>query len=549
MVQVVTDITVPNKILGKGIVYVALLLATMVLLLGVSLWLYNQQAEKANFLHQQQVPFIKNNAQLMKSVAELENQLVAQQLAISHQQLAQPLENVKQAWLEIVDLSRNHILMVNDSLRDNAADEIAVTAQQYAEGYKEFVILVDDLLLTRQSRVGQYAANSATLAEIIGNVNRLKNNKQTELKQTSFDFVNSNNRLGTEQFNQMLSLNSEVQLYQHIYQELLKIQNQLTSLSSQVTAHKLNQISSQIASLTKNINEEMNNRSAGKEFKSISDDIIDISNQFMGSGQLFAKWQTENTLVTQILNELTNYQLFLRKTAGLIQSSDFYDLPEFKLVLPIINVKVNESTLTPIGFLFVVVLFSTSAFLAWRLIVLIKVSYLRGAEFVKEDYRQELQAEQAIKQAEERHKLQLDNIMKLEEPVAQDESVKSEEDSGELQPSFYKMNGLVMDIEKYNQYHGSAEMAVFMLEDYVGRNETNLEKLKQAVHHKNLVKIDHIQKAILKTANILSAPRMLKACEHIKLACEQGKVDLCPPLVIELEEAMQEVKDYVCEMS
>lgn len=548
MAKSTLNINVPSKLIGKGLLYITLLLATMALLLGVSLWLYNQQASRAEFLHEQQVPFIKNNAQLMKSVADLENQLVAQQLAISHQQLAQPLESVKKAWLEIVDLSRNHVLMVNDPLRDNTADEIAKTAQGFAQGYKKFVILVDDLILTRQARTGQYAANSATLVEIIDTVERLKNNKQTELKQNSFDFLNQNTKVGTEQLNQVLSLNSEAQLYQYIYQELLKIQNQLTSLSSQVTSSKLNKISSQIASLTKNINRELKNRKVDRDLKEVTKSIIDISNQFMGSGQLFAKWQSENILVGDILSELTQYQIFLRKTANLINLPKFYDLPEFKLELPIIGFKINESSLLPIGFVFIIALLSTSLFLAWRLTVLIKTAYLQGAKHIKEDIRQELKAERALKLAEEKHQLQLDNINPPDNTLSTQDEVAKRDFNNETTSNFYKTNDLVMDIEKYNQYHGSAEMAVFMLEDYVGRNKSNLSKLKLAVKSKSEERVSNIAKAILKTANILSAPRMIKACESLQAICEQKKIELSSPLLTEMEESMLEVEEFISKL-
>lgn len=540
----------PKFIIGKGVLYLTLLLATMLLLVGTSLWLYNQQASKAEFLHQQQIPFIKNNAQLMKSVAELENQLVAQQLAIRHQQLDQPLENVKQAWLEIADLSKQHVLMVNDNLRDNTADNIATTAQDFARGYKRFVEVVDDLLLIRQSRNGQYAANVATLTEIVSQVDDIRRSKQIELNKHSYQFINSQNRVNTTTLNSMLKLMNEGQLYQYIYQELLKLQNQLTALSSTVSSYQFNQISTQSANLTKNINKELAKKSSDKQLAKLTKDIEEITSQLMGSGQLFAKWRDENTTSDKVIAQLNSYQDFLNQTASLIEQPNFYDLPEFELVLPIIRVKVKESTLLPVGFLFIVILMSTSVFLAWRIMMLINRSYQAGANFIVGENHKEAKAEQALLNAAKKQESQLQTILEVptRSELKQNEYNLIAELDGqqqETQPSFYKINNLVMDLDKFNQYHGSAEMAVFMLDDYMDRNRTNFDKLRAAITSENLAKANEVNEALLKTAVILAAPRLIKACEQLKQAGNNKEIHKMVELLVETNEAIIEVAKYV----
>ncbi|WOH36691.1 hypothetical protein RI844_15125 [Thalassotalea fonticola] len=541
----------PSYIITKAVLYVALLLSTMGLLVATSLWLYNQQAEKAEFLHKQQIPFIKNNAQLMKSVAELENQLVAQQLAIRHQQLDQPLDDVKQAWLEIVDLSKQHVLMVNDNLRDNTADEIAKTAQSFADGYKKFVILVDDLILIRQSRNGQYSANTKTLTEIIEHVDSIRRDKQRQLNKNSLDFVNSQNRVGTNTFNSVIALMNEGQFYQYIYQELLKLQNQLTALSSTVSSYQFNQISTQIATLTKNINKELQtSKASDKKLEQLTDDIREITNQLMGSGQLFAKWRDENITTNKVISQLKDYQDFLKQTAMLIERPNFYDLPEFELNLPIIGIKVKESTMLPIGFIFILVLVFSSVFLAWRILNLVNRTFHAGADHMQLEHEKELQAEQALINVKKKEKNQLKSIMETNTHSELKQTEKQaiaelDEEIEEAQPSFYQINNLVMNLEKFNQYHGSAEMAVFMLDDYMDRNKQNFEKLKDALAHENLSRVSEINDSILKTAVILSAPRLIKSCEQLSDICAKQAIHQAVPIIVEMNEAILEVAKFV----
>ncbi|NMP17016.1 hypothetical protein [Thalassotalea sp. Y01] len=551
MTDTTSHLKTPGIIVSKAVIYLGLLLATMALLVGTSLWLYNQQANKAQFLKQQQIPFIKNNAQLMKSVAELENQLVAQQLAIRHQQLEQPLEDLKVAWEEIVELSKHHVDMVNDNLRDNNAEEIAATAQSFANGYKRFVNLVDDLILIRQSRNNQYNANVATLKEIVHSVDLLRNAKLNELNSQSFAFVNKQSRVQTQSLNEMLAVMNKAQFYQHIYQELLKVENQITALSSMVTAHKFNQVSTQIANLTRNINKELHSRKADPDLEQVQDDIAAITNQLMGSGQLFAKWRDENITTAKVIEQLRDYQSFLAETVDLIEKPNFYDLPEFELNLPVFSVRVKESTMMPVAFLFILVLLSFSSFIAWRLFMLVTRSYKAGAKYMDSEHEKEKAAEQALLNVKVKEKQQLEHILDgVAKPKEATENAGVKEidfESEESSPSFYKVNNLVMNLDKFNQYHGSAEMAVYMLDDYIERNNKNFAKLKEALAHENLPQVSQVNNAILKIANILSAPRLIKVCEQMQSVCQRQKMHQAIPLLIEMNSAIKEVSEYVAE--
>ncbi|KGJ98101.1 Hpt domain-containing protein [Thalassotalea sp. ND16A] len=543
-----SSVKTPGFIVTKAILYIALLLATMVLLVSTSLWLYSQQAKKSEFLQQHQIPFIKNNAQLMKSVAELENQLVAQQLAITHQQLDQPLEDAKQAWLEIVDLSKQHVVMVNDDLRANSADEIAQTAQVFADSYKRFVILVDDLILIRQSRNGQYIANSKTIAELVERVNVLRQEKQTMLTRSSYEVVNSQNVVQKNNFQSMIGVMRYAQVYQYIYQELLKLQIQLTALSSTVSDYQFNQISTRIANVTKNINIKLQEHSEDKTLALLTKDIEAIINQLMGSGQLFAKWRDENLTTGKVIKQLNSYQIFLSQAASLIERPNFYDLPEFELSLPIIGIKVKESTMQPVGFFFILILLSTSLYLAWRLLNLVNSSYRAGIEF---ELQNETKAERALKKLKLKEKAKLEEELQinLQAEVGQNESTVEvvedvdEEDNNLI--SYQQINELVINLEKFNQYHGSPEMAVYMLDDYMKRNKHNLQKLKAALAQNDMTEVAEINGSILKTAGLLSAPRLIKTCEQMQQACEKEDLHQAVTIIVEMNEAMDEVVSYV----
>ncbi|WP_371375898.1 hypothetical protein [Thalassotalea aquiviva] len=542
----------PKRIILRASLYVGLLLGTMVLLLGTSMWLYSQQAKKAEFLHLQQIPFIKNNAQLMKSVAELENQIVTQHIYITQQEVAQPLANVKQAWLEIVDLSRNHVLMVNDNIRDNTADQIAKTAQEYAQGYKNFVVLVDDLLLTRQSRIGQYNANYATLADIISDVEKYRNQAQISLNSSSLEIMAKPTRLATSEINTVVSDINTLQLYQYIYQELLKIQKQLTALSHRTTPTQLNAISSQIASLTKNINGQLARDINNPVLADINKDILNISNQFMGSGQLFSKWNIEIETMEKVVQELKNYQLFLKRTASLIEQPNFFHLPEFQLELPLINIKVKESTMVPVGYVFIVLLMSSSLFLAWRLLVLVNASYSIGVEEIKLQHEQDQEA-MALLARTRTNKEQLEDIINLEVPDVNDFNQSIDEAVAKKKQEFGTTEmttdvGSLIDLEKFNEYHGSAEMAVFMLDDYINRNQTNHKKLKEALASKNYAKAQELNRSILKTAKILSSNKLSHCCEKLAEQLEQEHYDEVESRVGEMGSIIEQLNLFVEEI-
>ena len=543
----------PRHIITKAAIYVTALLAAMLILASASSWLYNQQAAKSDFLREQQIPFIKNNAQLMKSIAELENQLTAHQLAITHQQLATPLENVKQAWLEIVELSNKHVELVNDNLRDTTATEIASTAQTFANDYKKFVLLVDDLLLIRQARNGQYKANTASLEELIKKINRIRAEKQNNLQQQSYEIANTPGQIKTQTINNMMKVINENNFYQYIYQELLKVESNLTALSGNVSAYEFNQISKQIANLTKNINTELSNKDEDEQLPEITDDISYITGQLMGSGQLFAKWRDENITTGKVIDQLSNYQQFLMRTASLIEKPNFYDLPEFELNLPLLGIKVKESTMLPIVFLFIVILLAACAFLGWRLMVLVNRSFVHGADHALLEVEKEQAAELAIQNAKVKHREQLKSI--IDEPTNKElgtdeqKRIKNIEDEMESinSPSFYQINNLVMDLDKFNQYHGSAEMAVFMLDDYMQRNKQNFQKLKDALANEQLGRVEEINSAIHKTAKILSAPRLIKVCEQLESVCEQQDIHKAVPLLAEMNEAIVEINAFIAE--
>ncbi|WP_371187756.1 hypothetical protein [Thalassotalea maritima] len=568
MTDVTTEqVKLPRVIVSKAVIYLALLLIAMASLIGASLWLYNQQANKAEFLKQQQIPFIKNNAQLMKSVAELENSLVAQQLAIRHQQVEQPLEDLKSAWLEIVELSRNHVLMVRDSVRDNSAEDIASTAQDFANGYKRFVILVDDLILIRQSRNNQYQANRTELKQIIKTVEGLRRDALNQLDDYSYQFVNRQDRQKSQYMNDIIGLTSRANFYQYLYQELLKVDNKLTALSTAVTSRKFNQISNDVAHLTRNINKQLQEKSSNDALQGIQKDVLALTNQFMGSGQLFTKWRDENVTTEKVVEQLSVYQNFLKDTAQLIDRDSFFDLPEFSLNIPFLQITLKESTMLPAAIGFITILLTFSGYIAWKLYTVVTRSYYAGSQHMQIRYQKQRQAERLQKKQQEKN---LFNELNREHEAPKNsatnakpgavgvnrdavaaaaESIPESAESSwsPASDSFYKMNNLVMNLDKFNAYHGSAEVAVEMLDDYIERNQNHFKVLKTALANGDLIAAEQANKGLLHVANVLSSPRVIKVCEQVHRGLQNCDIKAVGKLLIEVDAALREVAEFVAE--
>ncbi|MDN3653010.1 hypothetical protein QWY77_09590 [Thalassotalea ponticola] len=554
MTQPSTHLKTPVSLLSKALLYVSGLLAAMLLLITMSLWLHNQQADRAQFLKQQQIPFIKNNAQLMQSVADLDRQLVAQQLAMGDQNLQQPLEDLKGAWEHIVALSEKQIEVSSNSLRDAHSQKIASQAQEFANGYKGFVNWVDDLLLMRQARSNQYNANMVALGELIYRVNQLRESSINALNRQPISVVNNQNGVSTDTLNTMLSHVNDGQFYQQIYQQLLQIENKLIELSNAKTSHQFNQISTEIAGLTRDINKQLANES-DEQHKQLQTDVADITNQLMGSGQLFAKWREENAINNMVIEQLQQYQRFLSQTVELIEQPTFYALPEFSLTLPVFNTQVKESTMMSFTWSVIIGLLVFCGVIAWRLMVLVRYAYQSGGA----DIRAQLAAQQAIEKAQQNNKAEeqqrLNSILNEQtakaaaKPEVKNETIAEIDlDNEETTPSFYKVNNLVMNLDKFNKYHGSTDMAVYMLDDYIERNNKNFAKLKEALAHENMAKVTQLNEAILKVANILSAPRLIKVCEQMQTVSQQHNMQQVVPLLVEMNAAIKEVGEFVAEV-
>ncbi|PKH88471.1 hypothetical protein [Colwellia sp. Bg11-28] len=70
------------------------------------------------------------------------------------------------------------------------------------------------------------------------------------------------------------------------------------------------------------------------------------------------------------------------------------------------------------------------------------------------------------------------------------------------------------NFERYLKHQGSAELAIFMLEEYTTENIVLVEELSQAFTVNDVEKVDAIIKALLVNGRILAADHLLQLCQH-----------------------------------
>ncbi|WP_394172039.1 hypothetical protein [Thalassotalea litorea] len=568
MTQPLKSVTMPSGLFSKAGIYLAMLLACLVFFVAMSSWLYQQLAQRADYLQQQQIPFIKNNAQLLTKLTKLEYHLSQQQLAIQHQQFNRPLDDLRDAWMGIIKLTDMHILWLNDQVRMDQASDIQIQAQNFVDDYHQFSELVDELLLVRQARNGQYLANMKTLNGIIAQVGSLKNQQQIALDKQSTAFVSANKRINTQLINAQIEAVESVEYYQYLYQQLLLINLQMSSLSSNLTTKSFNDTAADVAHQARLISQHMDNGPKEKAFIKVSADIEELINQFIGSGQLFAKWREDAQVTKRVVNRLSSYQGFLQQTSTLVSSSQFFDLPEFSLNIPLININLSESMMLPIGFLVMVILLAFSALIAWRMLVLIQRSFYQGAELgfamgnqkvhpktptdssILDDERvsavlaMETKPEILANELALIEQQALDDARALEsEPQVTSKTVAVDPMLSVL-PVSDAHPTVVMDMDKFNHYHATKEMAASMFDDYLQRNEANLQRLQSAFDSNNLLLVAKINEAILQTAKILFAPRLIRVCQILRQYCHEKEFENAQSLLPAIEQAMTEISEY-----
>lgn len=73
---------------------------------------------------------------------------------------------------------------------------------------------------------------------------------------------------------------------------------------------------------------------------------------------------------------------------------------------------------------------------------------------------------------------------------------------------------LSFNFERYLKHQGSAELAIFMLEEYTTENTVLVEELSQAFTVNDVKKADTVIKALLINSRILAADHLLQLCQH-----------------------------------
>lgn len=568
MTQPLKSVTMPSGLFSKAGIYLAMLLACLVFFVATSSWLYQQLAQRADYLQEQQIPFIKNNAQLLTKLSELEYHLSQQQLAIQHQQFNRPLDDLRESWMDIIKLTDFHMLWLKDQVRKDQASDIQIQAKTFVDDYRQFAHLVDELLLVRQARNGQYRANMKTLDDIIVRVESMKNKQQLALDKQSTEFVSVNKRVNTQLINAQIEAVGSVEYYQYLYQQLLLINLKMNSLSSSLATTNFNDTAAAVAQQARLVSQHLDNGPDEQAFISASADIEELINQFIGSGQLFSKWREEAQASKLVVNRLSGYQGFLQQTGALVSSSQFFDLPEFSLSIPVLNVTLSESMMLPIGFLVMVILLAFSALLAWRMMVLIQRSFYQGAELGFAMSQQKVHAQAgsgssildnehvtAVMSLETKPEILANELALIEQQALDD--AKALENEPQITskstpidpilnvlPVYDTHPTVVMDMDKFNHYHATKEMAATMLDDYLQRNDANLQRLQSAFASNNLLLVAKINEAILQTAKILFAPRLIRVCQILRQYCHEKEFNNALSLLPAIEQAMAEVSEH-----
>ncbi|TKB46689.1 hypothetical protein [Thalassotalea mangrovi] len=571
MNQPLKSVTMPSGLFSKASIYLALLLACLGFFVATSSWLYHQLAQRADYLQQQQIPFIKNNALLLNKLTELEYYLSQQRLNIQQQQFDQPIEQLRESWLDIISLTQEHMQWLNDQVRLDQAGEVQEQAQQFVDEYRQFTELVDDLLLLRQARNGQYRANMQSLEQLIARVVALRNQKQLVLDKQSTAFVSVQNRVNTQLINEQVIAVNEVEYYQYLYQELLLLNQQMTLLTSSLEQSNFNDVAANVAIHARRITEHLPDAPDDKNFAVIREDTETLINQFIGSGQLFAKWRDEAQVSKLVVKRLSLYQGFLKQTGELVSSSQFFHLPEFVLTIPVIGISVSESMMLPVGFLAMVILMTFSALIAWRMLVLVSRSFYKGAEHgyelakqgittsVTSDVGLDTKRVAELMNTEAKPEIIANELALIEAQALEDANALQGQpgpdsiaesspvcnaDLTQARTTGQLADQVIMDMEKFNHYHATSQMALTMLDDYMQRNQQNLQRLHAAFGSENLALVAKINEAILQTAKILFAPRLIRVCQIMRQYCHEQEFDDAKSLLPAVEQAMGEIKEH-----
>ena len=101
------------------------------------------------------------------------------------------------------------------------------------------------------------------------------------------------------------------------------------------------------------------------------------------------------------------------------------------------------------------------------------------------------------------------------------------------------------NFERYLKHQGSAELAIFMLDEYTSENILLVKELSQAVAVHDGKKADDIIQALLVNARILAAENLLHLCQQWHTLLTTQGLDSCEKLQMVLLSKTKQAVDEI----
>ena len=106
-------------------------------------------------------------------------------------------------------------------------------------------------------------------------------------------------------------------------------------------------------------------------------------------------------------------------------------------------------------------------------------------------------------------------------------------------------NDYSFDFERYLKHQGSAELAIFMLDEYTTENILLVKELSQAIAVHDGKKADDVVRALLVNARILAAENLLHLCEQWHTLLTTQGLDSCEKLQMVLLSKTKQAADEI----
>ncbi len=100
------------------------------------------------------------------------------------------------------------------------------------------------------------------------------------------------------------------------------------------------------------------------------------------------------------------------------------------------------------------------------------------------------------------------------------------------------------DLSRFARHQGSAELAAFMIDDYLQSNQTNIDKLSQAIMHEDRALAVHAVGQLIITAKIIAADDLLKHCINMQQALINEENNQQTAILLEIKQQHQLIASF-----